>query len=56
MLRIVGTNVGLRYAYPTYKTDPPALSLRQDFSSDRCLEPSDLRGIARLLEAHFQYE
>jgi hypothetical protein len=30
VLRIVGTNVGLRYAYPTYKTDtPPALSLRQ---------------------------
>ncbi|MDR2690623.1 MAG: hypothetical protein LBB76_12835, partial [Azoarcus sp.] len=23
VLRIVGTNVGLRYAYPTYKTDHP---------------------------------
>ncbi|MDR2690296.1 MAG: hypothetical protein LBB76_11150 [Azoarcus sp.] len=32
VLRIVGTNVGLRYAYPTYKTDTTALSLRQDFS------------------------
>jgi hypothetical protein len=31
VLRIVGTNVGLRYAYPTYKTDTPALSLRQTF-------------------------
>jgi hypothetical protein len=25
VLRIVGTNVGLRYAYPTYKTDTPRL-------------------------------
>jgi hypothetical protein len=35
MLHIVGTNIGLRCADPTYKTNvtPHTSSLRQDFSS-----------------------
>jgi hypothetical protein len=43
VLRIVGTNVGLRYANPTDKTGHPS-SLRQDFSSTLDCTPEQCTG------------